>query len=81
MPRSQPDGTLKNASMERVFASDAPGDGTQRTSWAASGECESANVRPAFHGRICATPGERNSQAFFGPQPDPSFRAPAASEN
>jgi phosphatidylserine/phosphatidylglycerophosphate/cardiolipin synthase-like enzyme len=78
--KTQPDGTLKNASMERLFSHDLPGDGTKAASWAASTDCESANVRPEYHGRICATPGERNSQAFFTPQPDPNFRAPSAAK-
>jgi hypothetical protein len=29
-----------------------------------------------FHGRICATPGQRNSQQPFSREPDPNFRAP-----
>jgi phosphatidylserine/phosphatidylglycerophosphate/cardiolipin synthase-like enzyme len=74
---TQADGSLRNASMERVFTSDVAKGGTERASWVASTECEGKNVRPAFHGRICATPGERNSQAFFRPEPDPDFRAPA----
>jgi phosphatidylserine/phosphatidylglycerophosphate/cardiolipin synthase-like enzyme len=74
---SQADGTIRNASMERVFSADAAADGTQRASWVASSECAGHNVRPAFHGRICATPGQRNSQQPFSREPDPDFRAPA----
>jgi hypothetical protein len=69
------DGTIKNFSMERVFERDVPGDGTVRQSWRASTDCENRGVRDAFHGKICATPGEKNSIEPFSKNPDPDFRA------
>jgi phosphatidylserine/phosphatidylglycerophosphate/cardiolipin synthase-like enzyme len=74
--RAQADGSIRNASMERVFRGDAPAEGTRRDGWAASSDCAGVNVRPVFHGRICATPGQRNSQQPFSREPDPNFRAP-----
>lgn len=72
----QPDGTLKNFSMERLYGPNGFGDGTKRASWAASTDCENPRVREEFHGRVCATPGEKNSQKPFPKDPDPKFRAP-----
>jgi phosphatidylserine/phosphatidylglycerophosphate/cardiolipin synthase-like enzyme len=72
--QTQPDGTLKNFSMERKFSAQGAGDGTKRENWAASEQCQSPHVRLPYRGKICATPGELNSVAPFVKQPDPDFR-------
>ena len=74
----QPDGALKNFSMERKFTAQGAGDGTQRENWAASVQCQSRHVREAYRGKICATPGEKNSVSPFAREPASDFRDDSA---